>query len=79
MSRRCTITQKKPLYGNNVSHAHNTTRKRQLPNIQYKKVFVPELKTFVRLKVAASTLRSIDKLGLMPFLRKNKLTLSQIT
>lgn len=79
MSRKCDITGKRPLVGYNVSHAHNKTKKRQLPNLQTKRIFVPELRKSVRIKVSTSTLRSIDKVGLRAFLRKNGLTLSDIT
>ncbi len=79
MSRKCDITGKRPLVGYNVSHAHNKTKKRQLPNLQTKRIFVPELRKRVRIKVSASALRSIDKVGLRAFLRKNGLTLSDIT
>ncbi len=79
MSRKCDITGKRPLVGYNVSHAHNKTKKRQLPNLQTKRIFVPELRKSVRIKVSTSALRSIDKVGLTAFLRKNGLTLSDIT
>ncbi|MDE2751756.1 MAG: 50S ribosomal protein L28 [Gemmatimonadota bacterium] len=79
MSRKCDITGKRPLVGYNVSHAHNKTKKRQLPNLQTKRIFVPELRKSVRIKVSTSALRSIDKMGLTAFLRKNGLTLSDIT
>ncbi len=79
MSRKCDITGKRPLAGNNVSHAHNKTRKRQLPNLQTKRIFVPELGKSVRIKVSTSALRSIDKMGLRAFLRKNGLSLSDVT
>ena len=78
MSRKCDITGKRPLAGNKVSHAHNKTRKRQLPNLQSKRIFVPELGRSVRLKVSTSALRSIDKMGLASFLRKNGLSLSDV-
>ncbi len=68
MSRKCTITGKKPMAGNNVSHAHNKTRMRQLPNIQRKRIFVPELGRYVRLKISTRALRTISKIGLKPFL-----------
>ena len=78
MSRKCDITGKRPLAGNKVSHAHNKTKKRQLPNLQSKRIFVPELGRSVRLKVSTSALRSIDKMGLASFLRKNGLSLSDV-
>ncbi len=79
MSRKCDITGKRPLVGYNVSHAHNKTKKRQLPNLQKKRIFVPELRKSFRIKVSTSALRSIDKVGLNAFLRKNGLTISDIT
>ncbi len=79
MSRKCDITGKRPLVGYNVSHAHNKTKKRQLPNLQKKRIYVPELGKSVRIKVSTSALRSIDKMGLTAFLRKNGLTLSDVT
>ena len=78
MSRKCVITGKKPLSGNNVSHAHNKTRRAQLPNIQNKRIFVPELDRFVRLRVSTRALRSISKLGLMSYLKKQNLTLNDV-
>ena len=79
MSRKCDITGKRPLTGNNVSHAHNKTKMRQLPNLQTKRIFVPELGKTVKVKVATSALRSIDKMGLAAFLRKNGLSLSDVS
>ncbi len=79
MSRKCAITGKRPLTGYNVSHAHNKTKKRQLPNLQKKRIFDPEASKWVRIKVSTSALRSIDKLGLHAFLRKNGLTLKDVT
>lgn len=79
MARKCEITGKGPLTGNSVSHAHNKTKRRQLPNLQRKRIFVPELNRTVRIRVSTSALRSIDKLGLAAFLRKNGLSLSDVT
>tara|TARA_X000001036_G_scaffold439088_1_gene488869 strand:+ start:2606 stop:2845 length:240 start_codon:yes stop_codon:yes gene_type:complete len=78
MSKICKITGKRPLVGNNVSKANNKTKRRQLPNLQNKKIFVPELGKSVRIKVSTSALKSIDKEGLMVFLKKKNLTLSDI-
>lgn len=79
MSRRCSVTGKRPLTGYNVSHAHNKTKKRQLPNLQRKRIFVPELGRTVRVKVSTSALRSIDKVGFLRYLKKNGLTLQDVT
>jgi large subunit ribosomal protein L28 len=63
MARRCTLTRKGVLTGNNVSHANNKTRRRFLPNIQSRRLFSEALGETVRLKIAASTLRTIEKRG----------------
>lgn len=78
MSRKCTISGKKPMAGNNVSHAHNKTRRWQRPNVQTKRLFVPELKRYVRVKVSTRALRTISKIGLMPYLRKEGLQLKDV-
>ena len=78
MSRICKITGKKPLVGNNVSKSHRKTKRRQIPNLQTKKIFVPELDRFVQVKVSVTALKTIDKLGLVPYLKKQGLTLSDI-
>ena len=63
MARRCTLTRKGVLTGNNVSHANNKTRRRFLPNIQSRRLFSETLGESVRLRIAASTLRTIEKQG----------------
>ncbi|NBC29178.1 MAG: 50S ribosomal protein L28 [Spirochaetes bacterium] len=79
MSRRCAITNKKPLSGNNISHAHNKTKRWQKPNVHSKRIFVPELNRFVRIRLSTRALRTVSKLGLMQFLRKNGLQLKDVT
>lgn len=71
MARRCQITGKRPLVGNRVSHAQNKTKMRQLPNLQRKRIWVPELSAFVRVRLSARALRSIAKVGFVPFCKKN--------
>ena len=78
MAKVCKITGKRPLVANNVSKANNKTKRRQLPNLQKKKVFIPELGKTVRIKVSANALKSIDKEGLLTFLKKKKLSLADI-
>jgi large subunit ribosomal protein L28 len=63
MSRRCQVTGIGPISGNNVSHAHNRTRRRFLPNLQKKKIWVQELNRFVTLKLSAKAIKSISKNG----------------
>ena len=78
MSRICKITGKKPLVGNNVSKSHRKTKRRQLPNLQTKRLFVPELGRFIQLRLSVTALKTIDKQGLMPYLKKRGLSLSDI-
>ena len=64
MSRVCQVTGKRPMSGNNVSHAHNKTRRRFLPNLQYKRFWLEKENRYVRLRVSKKGLRLIDKHGL---------------
>ncbi|MDH4072390.1 MAG: 50S ribosomal protein L28 [Gammaproteobacteria bacterium] len=64
MSRVCQVTGKRPQTGNNVSHAHNKTRRRFLPNLQQKRFWVESEKRFVRLRVSRKGMRIIDKHGI---------------
>ena len=64
MSRVCQVTGKKPMAGNNVSHAHNKTRRRFLPNLQNKRIWVESEKRYVKLRLSTNGLRIIDKLGI---------------
>lgn len=64
MSRVCQVTGKRPMSGNNVSHANNKTRRRFLPNLQYKRFWLEKENRYVRLRVSKKGLRLIDKHGL---------------
>lgn len=64
MAKVCQVTGKKPMSGNNVSHAHNKTRRRFLPNIHSHRFWVENENRFVRLKVSANGMRIIDKKGI---------------
>ena len=64
MSRICQITGKKPMSGNNVSHAHNKTRRRFLPNLQTHRFWVESEKRWITLRVSSKGLRLIDKKGI---------------
>ncbi len=63
MSGRCQLTGVGPTSGNSISHAHNKSKRRFLPNLQKKKIWVKELNKFVTLKVTTRALRTIDKNG----------------
>ena len=64
MSRICQITGKKPLHGNNVSHSHNKTRRRFLPNLHTHRFWVESRKRWISLRVSSKGLRLIDKKGI---------------
>ena len=70
MSRVCQVTGKKPMAGNNVSHANNRTRRRFLPNLHNKRIWVESEQRFVKLRVSQKGLRIIDKLGIDKVLTK---------
>ncbi len=63
MSRRCQITGKGVMAGNNVSHAHNKTRRRFLPNIQYTSVLSESLGRSIRIKLSVAGIRTLEKVG----------------
>lgn len=63
MARRCELTGKGPISGNNVSHAKNRTRRRFLPNLCDVTLHSDKLERGFKMKVAASTLRSVDHVG----------------
>jgi large subunit ribosomal protein L28 len=64
MARVCQITGKRPMSGNNVSHANNKTRRRFLPNLHTQRFWLEEEKRFIKLRVSRQGLRIIDKLGI---------------
>ncbi len=63
MSRVCQLTGKKPLTGNNVSHSNNRTKRRQLPNLKVKRIWIPEENRFITLKLSTRALRTLKKKG----------------
>lgn len=64
MAKVCQVTGKGPMVGNNVSHANNKTKRRFLPNLQYRRFFVESENRWVRLRVSSAGLRIIDKNGI---------------
>lgn len=73
MSRRCELTGTTVMTGNNVSHAHNKTRRRFLPNLQKKRIWLPEEKRWVTVKATAKALKTLDKIGYKAMVKKYKL------
>ncbi len=63
MSRRCQVTGVGPATGNNVSHAHNRSKRRFLPNLQKKRIWVQELNRYITVKLSTSAIRTISKNG----------------
>lgn len=63
MARRCMITGTGPMSGNNVSHAHNKTKRRFLPNLQSTSLLSDALGEMVRLRVTAKAIRTIESKG----------------
>ena len=61
MARVCQVTGKGPMVGNNVSHANNKTKRRFLPNLQSRRFWVESENRWVRLRVSAKAIRTIDK------------------
>ena len=64
MARVCQVTGKAPMTGNNVSHANNRTKRRFLPNLQYRRFWVESENRFVALRLSNAALRTIDKNGI---------------
>lgn len=78
MAKVCPITGKGPMVGNNVSHANNKTKRRYLPNLQYKRFWLDSEKRFVRIRVSVRGMRIIDKHGIEAVLNDMKLS-QQVT
>jgi len=70
MSKVCQITGKKPMFGNNVSHANNKTRRKFNVNLQKKKFWLPEENRYVSLKISMHGLRIINKKGITSVIRE---------
>ena len=64
MSKICQVTGKKPMFGNNVSHANNKTRRKFNVNLQKKKFWVPEENRYITLRLSMHGLRIINKKGI---------------
>lgn len=79
MARKCAISGKSRQSGNRVSHAKNRSKHVFKANIQSKKIFVPEENKIVKLKVSTRMIRTIDKIGLKAALKKNGLSIADVT
>lgn len=72
------ISGKKPMFGNARSHSMRATRRQFRPNMQSKRIFVPEIGQHVRVQITASELKTIDKIGLLEFLKRRGIPLKQL-
>lgn len=72
MAKVCQVTGKKPMSGNRVSHANNKTKRRFEPNLHEQRFWVPSEKRFIKLKVSAKAIKTIDKVGIEKVLRDMK-------
>lgn len=72
MARVCDLSGKKAIVGNKVSHSNKKVKRKFYPNLQEKKFFVPEENKYVKFKVSASMLRTIDKKGISAVLKEAK-------
>lgn len=79
MARRCSLTGKTPLVGNLVSHSQRKVKRVQKPNLKKKRIYVPELGRFIRVKISVRAMRTISKKGFMTFLKDQGLSLKQVT
>lgn len=75
---KCKLSGKKPMTGNNVAFSQKKTKRVFNPNVQNKKVFVPELGRSVRIKMSTRAMRTVDKIGLMAYLKKEGLRLKEV-
>jgi large subunit ribosomal protein L28 len=78
MPRQCVISKVTHQNGHRVSHANNKTNHKFESNLQTKRLFVPELGKYIRVRVSTRVLRTIDKLGFMGTLAKYKLTVKDV-
>ena len=72
MSRICQLTGKRPITGNNVSHSKRKTKRRFLPNLIHKRMYIPEVDKWVDLKISTSAMRNINKIGLFEYLKRQE-------
>lgn len=72
MANICELTGKRPMSGNNVSHAHNKTRRRFMPNLQKKKIWIAEENKWITVKATAKALKTLDKKGYYAMMKELK-------
>lgn len=75
---KCKLSGRKPLSGNRVSFSQKKTKRVFKPNVQSKKIYVAELGRSVRIQMSARAMRTVDKIGLLPYLQRQGLTLKDV-
>lgn len=70
MSKVCQLTGKRPISGNNVSHANNRTKRKFVPNVHKKRFYIPETDQWISMKVSGKAIRNINRLGVYAYLKK---------
>lgn len=78
MASKRKITQTKPLFGQSRSKSYNTVKRKFKPNLQSKRIWVEDLERFVRVKVTAKEIKTIDKIGLREFMARQGKKLESI-
>jgi len=76
---KCKLSGKGPLSGNRDTFSKKKTRRKWQPNVQKRTIYVPELKRSVRVKASARAMKTVNRIGLMEYLRKNGLKLKDVT
>ncbi|ATW01964.1 50S ribosomal protein L28 [Candidatus Legionella polyplacis] len=64
MSRKCKITKKRPMKGNNVSHSNNKTKRKFFPNLHFHRFWVPKKNKFIRIKISKKGIKILEKKGI---------------
>ncbi len=70
MSRKCELTGKTVMSGNNVSHANNKTRRKFLPNLQKRRIWIPDENRWVTMRISTRAMRTLDKKGYQAMLKE---------
>lgn len=78
MSSKRKITEKKPLFGQSRSKSFNTVKRKFKLNLQNKRIYVPEVDQWVRVKVTAKEIKTIDKIGLPAFLKRQGMSIHDL-
>ncbi|MDX2140785.1 MAG: 50S ribosomal protein L28 [Chloroflexota bacterium] len=78
MAGRKKVTGVKPMFGNQRSFSMRATRRKYNPNMQSKRFYVPELDRQLQVQVTAGEIRTIDKIGLMEFLKRREINIKRL-